>query len=156
MPTPRELLAEITSGPLAAELAGPFAKGDDAGVASVLARRDRTGYVLPRHVAAAILQDATGFGASLLWAWRHGTLADGSDLPAAGRILVAKIGFALDNPTYAFRLPPAELAKGCSALGAPDSFSSAITAGETKVSRLEELGWGVSDADVARARKAGG
>ena len=42
MPTPQQVLAEITSGPLAAELAPLVTAGNDAGVAAVLNRADRT------------------------------------------------------------------------------------------------------------------
>lgn len=156
MPTPSELRAEILSGPLAAELATPWAAGNDSAVAGVLNRRDRTGYIPARHVVASLLSDADGFGASLIWAWVHGALADGTALNPTQKVLLARLFFGADNPEYAIKYPPSEIVAGCTALGAPNPLKDAILAGEVKVSRAEELGWGgVSVTAVGEARNSG-
>jgi hypothetical protein len=153
MPTPTELRAEIESGPLAAELATPWAAGNDTAVAAALNRQDRAGYVPARHVVASLSSDADGFGASLIWAWTHGALADGTALNPTQKVLLARLFFGADNPEYAIKYPPADLVTGCTVLGAPVALQEAILAGEVKVSRAEELGWGdVSATQIGEAR----
>ena len=155
MPTPSELRTEIESGPLAAELASLWSAGDDTGVSSVLNRADRTGYVPARHVVASLLSDADGFGASLIWAWTHGTFVDGTSLNPTQKVLLARLFFGADHPEYAIKYPPSDIVAGCTALGAPTALRDAILAGEVKVSRAAELGWGgVNESAVAKARGA--
>lgn len=151
--SPTDLKGEILTGPLAAELAQPWADGNDSTVAAVLNRADRTGYVPGRYILACLLQDASGFGPSLIWAWKHGVMPDGTNPPTASKVLLAQLFTAAELSSYAFKTPPADLSAGCDAMGAPAALKAALLAGEVKVSRAQELGWSVTPDDVGKARK---
>ena len=129
MPTPQALHAEITAGPLSAELATPFAKGDDSGCAAALNRRDRPGYVTPRHLLSCVLSDTSGVGLGLAWLWRHGAMPDGSDPGAEAKAVVASAFYPAELSDYNFRLPPDRIIAGATALGMSADFKAAVLAG---------------------------
>lgn len=132
----------MTTGPLAAQFKPLLAAGDDVASEQLINQKDRPGFIHSRHVVASLLGDTTGFGANLIWAWRHGEFLDGSVVPPLARVLLARLFFWSEFPEYSFRIPPADIVAGCVALSAPNVVKDAILAGEVLISRADELGWG--------------
>lgn len=147
--TTAALAAELTNDPLGLGYAPLLVTADDAGVAAILNRKDRDGYVPSRECAGVLM-------ARLKWGlvrW----VVDSRTLPVEGSpaaplslyTLFATVYDSFHGPQQpGIRLEKSALVAGCDALIEAELLTeddkAAILADEVKISRAEELfGYGV-------------
>lgn len=159
------LHTEIASGPLTAELSAVIAIPNDHGVADVLNRKDRQGYVPARWVSVTLARYPQLDGL-IHWALVHGTMPaefGGGACPFAVYCLfrnLDRVDKSVDKGDL--RATITDLASGLAAVAAspaaaliPNGFGDYLLSGEVKISRAEELfGFGavVASDDVSQAR----
>lgn len=148
--------------PLYAELAPLVSAGRDADAAAALNRRDRTGYVPRRHVAATLAKHWQVYG---LARW----VRDSRTMPALGGLLPSPMNFDLYalfasillvvEFDEALKASVGDLQMGLSDIPTamvPQQFRTDLFAGEVKVSRAEEvLGRDVSANEIGTIRNGG-
>lgn len=156
--TPAQLRTEITTGPLAAELAVAWAEGRDEEIAEVINRKNQLGYVPARPMVAELAK--RNLWGLVLYGARHRLLPDGSACPYPLFVLFAACelaGFGTISPPIRMEIGP--LTAGLSAMVGAGLISTddrdAILDHEQKISRAEQV-WGygttVSITDVGEAR----
>ena len=140
--TPAELRTEITTGPLAAELAAAWAASRDSEVAGTLNRQDRPGYVPARSMVAELAK--RNLWGLVMYGARHRMLPNGAACPFSLFTLFASCelaGFGTIDPPIRMEVGP--LTAGLSAMISTGLISTAdrdaILSYEVKISRAEEL-----------------
>lgn len=154
------LTAEWTdpTRPLFEELVPLVKEGRDADTAAALNRRDRSGYVPRRHIAATLARFPAVFGL-VRWTVESRTLPvpfGGGPVGFGLYCLFAAILLVVESDE-GLKAGADELSAGLKSVPVeivPEAFRKQLLAGEVKVSRAEELlGRDIVAAEVEYARK---
>ncbi len=161
MPTNAQLLAEIQSGLLAAEIAplwSPVTDNTDAAVAAILNRKDQPGYVQPRDLIVYLAE--TFKWGMVDYCTLLGKMPDGSAAPFQVYALFSILHLAAYgnvNPPLHLQISPLKTAMSAlvSATLITQADANAIAAKEIKISRAEVL-WGydteISEHQISEVR----
>lgn len=164
MPTNAQLLAEIQSGLLAAEIAplwSPVTDNTDAAVAAILNRKDQPGYVQPRDLIVYLAE--TFKWGMVDYCTLLGKMPDGSAAPFQVYALFSILHLAAYgnvNPPLHLQIGPLKvaLASLVAATLITQADSDAIAAMEIKISRAEQA-WGydtvISQTQIGLIRTGG-
>lgn len=146
--TPQQLLDEIQSGPLAAELAVAWGESDST-VAQILNRKDRDGYIPARHIEVSL--SAFPQVAGLIhWGLRTGempTPMGGGEIDFGLYCLFVTLRRVIDSgrelraEKAAIVAALEQVAPLVTAGVIPEEFGPYLLSGEQQISRAEEL-WG--------------
>lgn len=146
--------------PLYAELAPLIAEGLDAFAADALNRRDRSGYVTRRHIAATLAQFPSVLGL-VRWVVDSRTMPAefGGGAASFQLYCLFTVIWLVVESDESLKAGVVELTGGLSQVPQgllPDGFTTALLAGEIKISRSEEvLGREVSENEIGVARNKG-
>lgn len=153
--TPAQLKQEILTGPLAAELAGPWGRGEDLAVAEILNRVDRPGRV-PIDELKLVMYDQDIYGKAQtvinLPVPEH---ESGRQFYGLCHTLVGMIRDLRDvnvqNPVFVGGLN-ALVAAGWITRAQADQIAALAN---NRVSRAQQLGWPITGDTIGKARLEG-